>query len=153
MLSHARTEMEVIKELADDASAYRSITQSWFDHSPLLEMMRKAYDMNARVIITTDHGTVRVEDPVKVIGDRNTNSNLRYKAGRNLDYKYKEVFEVRNPADAFLPKMNVSTQYIFSAGKDFSFTQTTTITSLIIIEILSSMGVFLWRKCSSHSSL
>jgi len=67
-------------------------------------MMRKAYDMNARVIITTDHGTVRVEDPVKVIGDRNTNSNLRYKAGRNLDYKYKEVFEVRNPADAFLPK-------------------------------------------------
>jgi hypothetical protein len=119
MLSHARTEMEVIKELADDASAYRSITQSWFDHSPLLEMMRKAYDMNARVIITTDHGTVRVEDPVKVIGDRNTNSNLRYKAGRNLDYNYKEVFEVRNPADAFLPKMNVSTQYIFTAGKDF----------------------------------
>lgn len=119
MLSHARTEMEVIKELADDASAYRSITQSWFDHSPLLEMIRKAYDMNARVIITTDHGTVRVEDPVKVIGDRNTNSNLRYKAGRNLDYNYKEVFEVRNPADAFLPKMNVSTQYIFTAGKDF----------------------------------
>ncbi len=119
MLSHARTEMEVIKELADDASAYRSLTLSWFEHSPLLDMMRKAAESGARVIITTDHGTVGVEDPVKVVGDRNTNSNLRYKLGRNLDYNPKEVFEVNEPGDAFLPKVNVSTRYIFATGSDF----------------------------------
>lgn len=119
MLSHARTEMEVIKELADDSSAYRSITQSWFDHSPLQEMLRRAVAMGAKLIITTDHGTVKVENPIKVVGDRNTNTNLRYKAGRNLDYNAREVFAVANPDKAFLPKMNMSTHYVFATGKDF----------------------------------
>ncbi len=119
MLSHARTEMEVIKELADDEPAYLSITSSWFDHSPLLDILKKVSENNCTLIITTDHGTVRVENPVKVIGDRNTNSNLRYKAGKNLNYNAKEVFEVRNPADAFLPKTNVSTSYIFAQKNDF----------------------------------
>lgn len=119
MLSHARTEMEVIKELADDAAAYRSLTQSWFDHSPLIEMMQKVVEMNGHMIITTDHGTVRVEDPVKIVGDRNTNTNLRYKAGKNLDYNPKEVYEVRSPEAVYLPKYNVSTQYVFATGSDF----------------------------------
>lgn len=119
MLSHARTEMEVIKELADDEPAYRSITASWFEHSTLLEIIKKISENNCTLIITTDHGTVRVENPVKVIGDRNTNSNLRYKAGKNLNYNPKEVFEVRNPQDAFLPKINVSTAYIFAQSNDF----------------------------------
>ncbi len=119
MLSHARTEMEVIKELADDEPAYRSITSSWFDHSPLLDILKKVSENNCTLIITTDHGTIRVENPIKVIGDRNTNSNLRYKAGKNLNYNPKEVFEVRNPADIFLPKMNVSTSYIFAQNSDF----------------------------------
>lgn len=119
MLSHARTEMEVIKELADDEPAYRSITQSWFDHSPLLDILKKIAEANGRLIITTDHGTVRVENPVKVIGDRNTNTNLRYKAGKNLNYNPKEVFEIKNPTDAFLPKTNVSTAYIFATSLDF----------------------------------
>jgi CheY-like chemotaxis protein len=119
MLSHARTEMEVIKELADDEPAYRSITSSWFDHSPLLDIIKKIAENNCKLIITTDHGTVRVENPVKVVGDRNTNSNLRYKQGRNLNYNPKEVFEIRNPADGFLPKTNVSTSYIFAQNSDF----------------------------------
>lgn len=119
MLSHARTEMEVIKELADDEPAYRSLTLSWFEHSSLIDMMRKIVEMNGRVVITTDHGTVRVEEPVKVVGDRNTNTNLRYKAGKNLNYNRKEVFELENPADGFLPKTNVSTKYIFASGKGF----------------------------------
>jgi 7-cyano-7-deazaguanine synthase in queuosine biosynthesis len=119
MLSHARTEMEVIKELAADEPAYRSITSSWFDHSPLLETLKKVAENNCQLIITTDHGTIRVENPVKVVGDRNTNSNLRYKAGRNLNYNAKEVFEIRNPADAFLPKTNLSTSYIFAQNSDF----------------------------------
>jgi CheY-like chemotaxis protein len=119
MLSHARTEMEVIKELADDEAAYRSITASWFDHSPLLDILKKVAETDAVLIITTDHGTMRVKNPVKVVGDRNTNSNLRYKAGRNLNYNPKEVFEVRNPAEAFLPKSNISTSYIFAQNDDF----------------------------------
>lgn len=119
MLSHARTEMEVIKELADDEAAYRSLTQSWFDHSPLLDMVKKAIDMNARIVFTTDHGTIRVDQPVKVVGDRNTNTNLRYKAGKNLDFNHKQVFELRNPDDGFLPKVNVSTKFIFAEGSDF----------------------------------
>jgi CheY-like chemotaxis protein len=119
MLSHARTEMEVIKELADDEPAYRSLTASWFDHSPLLDILKKIAENNCTLIITTDHGTIRVENPVKVIGDRNTNSNLRYKAGKNLNYNPKEVFEVRNPKDAFLPQVNLSTSFIFAENSDF----------------------------------
>lgn len=119
MLSHARTEMEVIKELADDEAAYRSLTKSWFEHSPLYEIIQQIADTDAELIITTDHGTIRVDEPVKVVGDRNTNTNLRYKAGKNLDYNQKEVFEVRKPEEAFLPKENVSTAYIFATQSDF----------------------------------
>lgn len=119
MLSHARTEMEVIRELADDEAAYRSLTISWFEHSPLKDIMHGIRDMGAKMIITTDHGTVHVKHPIKVVGDRNTNTNLRYKTGRNLNYKGKEVFEVINPDDVFLPRTNVSSRYIFAKNSDF----------------------------------
>ncbi|NNE55521.1 MAG: PglZ domain-containing protein, partial [Flavobacteriales bacterium] len=119
MLSHARTEMEVIKELADDEPAYRSLTLSWFEHSPLLEIIRKISETGGKLVITTDHGTIRVDEPVKVVGDRNTNSNLRYKTGKNLKYEAKEVFEIRNPQDAHLPKQNVSTSFIFAKERGY----------------------------------
>lgn len=120
MLSHARTEMEVIRELADDESAYRSITRSWFEHSPLFEMMKKISESDCKVVITTDHGTIRVKEPSKVVGDKNTNTNLRYKQAKNLKYEAKDVFEVRNPGDAYLPKVNVSQSFIF-AKEDMFF--------------------------------
>jgi DNA-binding response OmpR family regulator len=119
MLSHARTEMEVIRELADNDSAYRSITLSWFEHSPLLEIFKKIAENKARVVITTDHGTVQVTSAIKVVGDKNTNTNLRYKTGKNLSYNPKEVFEVKKPEDIMLPKSNVSSSYIFASGSDF----------------------------------
>jgi hypothetical protein len=81
--------------------------------------MRYLSEKGANVILTTDHGSVRVQNPVKVIGDRNTNSNLRYKTGKSLNYNKKEVFEVRNPSDIYLPKMNVSSSYIFCQNNDF----------------------------------
>ncbi len=118
-LSHARTDMEVIKELAKDETAYRSITKSWFEHSPLNEILTDLSEENARVIITTDHGSVKTQNPVKVLGDRNTNTNLRYKFGKNLQYKSKEVFEVKDPEQLFLPRINVSTAYIFTRNFDF----------------------------------
>lgn len=120
MLSHARTEMEVIRELADDESAYRSITRSWFEHSPLYEMMKKISESDCKVVITTDHGTIRVKEPSKVVGDKNTNTNLRYKQAKNLKYEAKDVFEVRNPSDAYLPKIHVSQSFIF-AKEDMFF--------------------------------
>lgn len=119
MLSHARTEMEVIRELADDEPAYRSITASWFEHSPLQEIFKKIADAKMKVIITTDHGTIKVTNPVKIIGDRNVNSNLRYKTGKNLSYNAKEVFTIKNPDEAFLPKSNLSSEFVFVKENDF----------------------------------
>lgn len=119
MLSHVRTEMNVMKELAEDEAAYRSITASWFEHSPLFETIKKIAQKKVRVIITTDHGSIRVKNPVKIIGDKSTSTNLRYKQGRNLSYNAKELFGVKNPADLFLPKQNMSTSYVFATGEDF----------------------------------
>lgn len=101
MLSHARTEMEVLKELASDEAAYRSLTLSWFDHSPLLNALQKLKEKKVRIVITSDHGTVRVQNPSKIIGDKATTTNLRYKTGKNLNFNEKEVFFVKNPEEAF----------------------------------------------------
>lgn len=119
MISHARTEMDMIKELASNEKAYRSLTLSWFNHSSLLELLKGLLDNDIRIVVTTDHGAIRVNNPVKVIGDRETNTNLRYKLGRNLNYKSKQVFEVRDPRQAYLPSRNVSTSYIFAHTTDF----------------------------------
>ena len=119
MISHARTEMDMIKELASDEKAYRSLTLSWFNNSSLLALLKGLAENDIRVVVTTDHGSIRVNNPIKVIGDRETNTNLRYKLGKNLNYKSKQIFEVRDPRKAFLPSRNVSTSYIFANSDDF----------------------------------
>lgn len=120
MLSHARTDSNMVRELAPDESAYRSITKSWFLHSPLFDTLKAIADKKGKLIITTDHGTIRVKRPFKIIGDRNTNTNLRYKHGKNLGYTDKDVFTVRKPERFFLPKANVSTTFVF-AIEDYFF--------------------------------
>ncbi|GAB4126553.1 MAG: PglZ domain-containing protein [Raineya sp.] len=120
MLSHARTDMQMIRELAPDESAYRSLTKSWFMHSPLLELIQKISEAKAQLIITTDHGTIRVKRPFKIIGDKNVNTNLRYKQGKNLSFEGGQVYEVRKPERLFLPKPNISTSYVF-ALEDYFF--------------------------------
>lgn len=120
MLSHARTDSNMVRELAPDESAYRSITKSWFLHSPLFDTLKMIAEKKGRLIITTDHGTIRVKRPFKIIGDRNTNTNLRYKHGKNLGYTDKDVFTVRKPERFFLPKANVSTTFVF-AIEDYFF--------------------------------
>ena len=114
MLSHARTDMAMIRELANDEAAYRSLTLSWFEHSPLLDALKKLSQKNIKLIITTDHGTISVKHPSKVIGDRNTNTNLRYKQGKNLNFNPKDVFHIKNPHDAMLPKLHISSSFIFA---------------------------------------
>ncbi len=119
MLSHARTEMEVLKELASDERAYRSLSRSWFEHSPLFTALKKLADKNVKIVFTTDHGTIRVQKPVKVIGDKNTSANLRYKTGKNLNYDHKEVFESRDPHSIHLPKQHMTSSYVFARNNDF----------------------------------
>ncbi len=119
MLSHARTEMEIIRELADDEAAYRSLMLSWFEHSSLFDIIKQLSEKQYPIVITTDHGSVRVNEPVKIIGDRNTTTNLRYKSGKNLNYEARQVFDVRNPEDIYLPRTNVSTSYAFCRNNDF----------------------------------
>lgn len=119
MLSHARTESKMVRELASDETAYRSITASWFRHSPVRDLFRLLADTDYKIVITTDHGSIKVNNPVKVIGDKNTNTNLRYKLGKNLNYNAKEVFEIREPKKANLPTPNISTSYIFAQNDDF----------------------------------
>lgn len=119
MLSHARTESKMIRELASTNAAYRSITASWFRHSPTLELLRRIAASGAKIVLTTDHGTIRVDNPIKVVGERNTNTNLRYKLGRTLSYNPKQVYEIKRPDRFGLPAPNVSTTYIFACGRDF----------------------------------
>lgn len=119
MMSHARTESKMIRELASSEAAYRSITKSWFIHSSVKELFAEISKLGGTVILTTDHGSIKVSNPIKVVGDRNTNTNLRYKLGKNLGYNPKEVFEIKDPAKAQLPSPNVSTSYIFASGSDF----------------------------------
>lgn len=119
MLSHARTESRMVRELASDEKAYRSITASWFQNSPVSELFKELAKTDAKVVITTDHGSIRVNNPLKVIGDKNTNTNLRYKLGKNLSYNAKQVYELKTPKTAFLPSPNISTAYIFAQNEDF----------------------------------
>lgn len=119
LLSHANTEVEMIRELAGNDTAYRSLILSWFQHSQLLDLIRQMAENKITVVFTTDHGSIRVNNPVKVVGDRKTTTNLRYKMGKNLNYNHKEVFEIRDPHAAHLPKLDVSSSYIFAINSDF----------------------------------
>lgn len=119
MLSHARTESMMVRELAANEAAYRSITLSWIRHSAIKKLFAYLADSRYTVVITTDHGSIQVKNPTKVIGDKNTNTNLRYKLGKALNYSSKEVFEIKEPARAFLPSPNISTSYIFATGENF----------------------------------
>ncbi|MCR9182773.1 MAG: PglZ domain-containing protein [Flavobacteriaceae bacterium] len=119
MISHAKTEMDVIKELASTDKSYRSLTQSWFKNSPLLEMIQQAAQLGFKLIITTDHGTINVKNPSKVIGDKNTSLNLRYKTGKSLTYEDKDVLAAKDPKSIHLPSINMSSSFIFAKGDLF----------------------------------
>ncbi len=119
MLSHARTESKMIRELAQSEAAYRSLTRSWFQHSTTLDLFKKLADKGYKVIVTTDHGTIQVDSPIKITGDKNTSTNLRYKLGKNMSCDSKYVFEIKDPAKAGLPSPHLSTRYIFATNEFF----------------------------------
>ncbi len=119
MLSHARTESKMIRELANNNAAYRSLTESWFRHSSAMDIFRRLAEMKFKIILTTDHGSIRVDNPIKVVGDRNTNTNLRYKVGKNLNYNPKQVYEMKDPKRFGLPAPNLSSTFIYAMNNDF----------------------------------
>lgn len=119
MLSHARTESKMVRELANNESAYRSITLSWFRHTVLSNLFKRLAESDYTIVLTTDHGSIRASRPIKIVGDRNTNTNLRYKLGKNLKYNAKEVFAIKEPQKAHLPSPNLSTSYVFATGDTF----------------------------------
>lgn len=119
MMSHARTELDVLKELAADEAAYRSLTKSWFTHSPLLTTLKKIAEKKCTVVLCTDHGSIQVKHPIKIVGDKQSTNNLRYKTGRNLDFNAKEVHVYREPHLAGLPKYTINSSFVFAGGQDF----------------------------------
>ena len=119
ILSHARTETDVIRELTENDASFRSLTLSWFEHSELFSLLKMLSERGHTVIITSDHGTVRIDNPIKIRGDRETSTNLRYKTGRNLAYDKKSVFEVTRPEEVQLPSSNLSSSYVFAYNNDF----------------------------------
>lgn len=119
MLSHARTESRTIRELASTEAAYRALTRTWLEHSSTIDLFRRLAESDYKVIITTDHGTIRVDNPIKIIGDKNTNTNLRYKLGKNLNCNSRQIFEIKRPKEVGLPILNLSTSYVFATGRDF----------------------------------
>ncbi|MBQ7191581.1 MAG: bifunctional response regulator/alkaline phosphatase family protein [Paludibacteraceae bacterium] len=119
MLSHSRTDSKMMRELMGDEDAYRSLTRSWFEHSPTYQMLRTIAELGYKIVLTTDHGTIRVDEPVTIIGDKNTNTNLRYKVGKSLTTKSKNCFEITRPKQVGLPTPNVSSSYVFCTGNDF----------------------------------
>ncbi|MCM1449161.1 MAG: PglZ domain-containing protein [Clostridiales bacterium] len=119
MLSHARTELKMIRELASNNAAYRALTLSWFKHAGTIDLFKSIAARGWHIVLTTDHGTIRVNNPIKVVGDKNTNTNLRYKVGKNLSYNPRQVYEIKTPASYGLPLPNISSTYIFAGGCDF----------------------------------
>ena len=119
MLSHAKTEMDMIRELAGNDKSYRALTLTWFENSSLLDMLKKIADCGADLIITTDHGTINVTDPSQVVGDKETSSNLRYKTGKRLKYREKDVMVMEDPERFYLPAANLSSKFIFARENVF----------------------------------
>ena len=117
--SHARTDIHIVRELAEDEAAYRNVMATWFKHSPLWEALQWLADKPCKVIVTTDHGSIRVKDPIKIVGDKNVNTNLRYKQGKNITYNPKEVYEVKKPHDVFLPLQHLTSSFVFAGENDF----------------------------------
>lgn len=121
MIAHGRSDSDILKEIAPNEAAYRSLTNSWFSHSSLLNIFIALSKMkNVKIIVTTDHGSIRSLRGAKVLGDREASTNLRFKYGRNLKVDDKHAVFVKNSADYKLPKRGVTINYII-AKEDYYF--------------------------------
>jgi hypothetical protein len=120
MLVHGRSQSELLQEIAPDERGFRSLVQSWFEHSSLFETLKQVAGTDAVVVLTTDHGAVRGTRATIVHGDRKTSSNLRYKHGKNLRCESKDALMITDPQAYGLPSSGMGTNYIV-AKEDFFF--------------------------------
>ncbi|MCK5146778.1 response regulator [bacterium] len=119
IMSHRRSESKILQEIVPDESAYRRLTRSWFEHSALFEIMKKGSQNNVRIIVTSDHGSIRVKHEILVHADRATSTNLRYKYGRSIKADSKQVFTINNPLECGLPSSKMNTNYLISHTDNF----------------------------------
>ena len=121
MIAHSRSDNAILKEIAPDESAYRSLTESWFEHSSFFGMLRQlSTKQKIKIVITTDHGSIRCLHGVKALGDRESSPNLRYKYGRNVKADARNAIHINNPEEYKLPRRNGIVNYII-AKEDFYF--------------------------------
>ena len=119
-LAHSRSDSQVLREIAPDEAAYRSLTKSWFEHSEVFKILKKLSELGNTVILTSDHGSIRSMRGVKVLGDRETSTNLRYKYGKNIKCDAKHAINIPNPERYKLPVHSMNTNYLI-AKEDFYF--------------------------------
>jgi len=120
ILSHGRSESEILKELAPDEKAFRAVTRAWFQHSPMFETFQELAKQDATVILTSDHGSILGRRAAKVQGSRETSTNLRYKFGTNLNVDSRQGIPIKNPETYRLPSEGVNKNYIL-AKEDYYF--------------------------------
>jgi hypothetical protein len=114
MISHAKKDVNLIKELAKNDKAYRGLTVSWYNNSNLKKIIERAKEMGFKIIITTDHGTINVNTPSLVSGDKDISNNLRYKTSKKINAEAKDVISLSDPSKFLLPSNHLSSCYIFA---------------------------------------
>ncbi len=150
ILSHAKTDNSIVNQLIRDDKTFRSLTLNWFENAPIMRLIKQAAESGFKLIITTDHGTIYVKKPSKVVGDRETSTNIRYKTGKSLSYEDSDVWAISQPEKLFLPKGNLSSKYVFAKNNTFLAYPKTTITLLITIKKPISTVAFLWKNALFH---
>lgn len=119
ILSHAKTDNSIVDQLIRDDQTFRSLSYNWFENSSVIKLLKKAAEAGYKLIVTTDHGMVQVKKPHKIIGDRESSTNIRYKTGKSLSYGSGPVWSVNDPESIFLPKGHLSSTYVFAKNSAF----------------------------------
>jgi len=120
ILAHRRVDSDFLKEILPNESSYRSVVRTWFQHSWIYSVLRKFADADFTIILTSDHGSIRVQNDVKVIADKTTSTNIRFKSGKNLNCPPKYALNIKNPAEYKLPDLGINTNYLI-AKENFYF--------------------------------
>lgn len=111
IMAHGRSQSQILKELAPDVPAFRSLMRSWFEHSTLLDVLRTLSRRDCTVVLTTDHGSIFCNRATPVRANRETSTNVRYKYGDNLGVDEKIVFLMKDPEDYMLPRQSTIENY------------------------------------------
>ncbi len=119
IMAHGRSQNRILKELAPDEAAFRSLMRSWFEHSNLFEVMKNLARRDCTVILTTDHGSMLCRRSMQIRGNKDTSSNVRYKFGDNLGVDDDSVMLMKNPMDYRLPTQSTIENYAVTSENHY----------------------------------